>query len=121
MATLIPKLTLTSNDPLSDSLDISTKSRLTITDPHEFSRRTITTASLQTLAPSNTLYSYIYIHVVSSTTIAAYVDVTIGDIKNIKLRIDEFLFLPIYNAKKVEAQAVTANCVVEYGYWSIKA
>ena len=66
MATLIPKLSLISQDSLTDPLNIETNYRVdTIVDPKEFSRRTIAVSTTTTLMPTNSLYSYFYIKVLS--------------------------------------------------------
>ena len=119
MATLIPKLSLTSQNSLTDPLNLETTYRVdNIVDPKEFSKRTILTASTTTLMPTNSSYSYFYIKVLSGVAKTAYITLTIGSLFTTKVRINEFVFLPLDNTQIVKAQSVLANCKIEYGYWS---
>jgi hypothetical protein len=119
MATLIPKLSLTSQDSLTDSLNLEAAYRVdTIVDPKEFSKRTILTASSTTLMPTNSYYSYFYIKVLSGVAKTNYITLTIGSLFTTKVRINEFVLLPLDNNQIVKAQSVLGNCKVEYGYWS---
>ena len=88
MATLIPKLSLTSQDYLTDPLNLETSYRVDgIADPKEFSTRNLSTSSATTLMPTNSSYSYFYIKVLDNTQI-------------------------------VKAQSILGKCKIEYGYWS---
>ena len=119
MATLIPKLSLTSQNSLTDPLNLETTYRVdNIVDPKEFSRRTISTASTTTLMPTNSSYSYFYIKVLSGVSKTNYITLTIGAAFTTKVRIKEFVFLPLDNTQIVKAQSVIGKCKVEYGYWS---
>ena len=119
MATLIPKLSLTSQDSLTDPLNIETNYRVdNIVDPKEFSKRTISTASNITLMPTNSYYSYFYIKVLSGVSKTNCITLTIGSLFTTKVRINEFVLLPLDNNQIVKAQSVLGNCKVEYGYWS---
>jgi hypothetical protein len=119
MATLIPKLSLTSQNSLTDPLNLETTYRVdNIADPKEFSRRTISTASTTTLMPTNSSYSYFYIKVLSGVAKTAYITLTIGSLFTTRVRIKEFLFLPLDSTQIVKAQSVLGNCKIEYGYWS---
>ena len=120
MATLTPTLTLTSSDTTGDSLSLSATDALTVANPVvNVARISIATGSAQTLIPTNSAFSYIYIKVESSANAAAWVQVKFGGNAVSKLLIGEFMFLPIYNSLTVQAEAQTAACVVEYGYWSV--
>ena len=119
MATLIPKLSLTSHDSLTDPLNIETNYRVdNIVDPKEFSKRTISTASNITLMPTNSYYSYFYIKVLSGVSKTNYITLTIGSLFTTKVRINEFVLLPLDNNQIVKAQSVLGECKIEYGYWS---
>lgn len=119
MATLIPKLSLTSQDSLTDPLNIETNYRVdNIVDPKEFSKRTISTASNITLMPTNSYYSYFYIKVLSGAAKTNYITLTIGSLFTTKVRINEFVLLPLDNNQIVKAQSVLGECKIEYGYWS---
>tara|TARA_R100001377_G_scaffold78995_3_gene56976 strand:- start:593 stop:973 length:381 start_codon:yes stop_codon:yes gene_type:complete len=119
MATLIPKLSLTSQDYLTDPLNLETSYRADgIADPKEFSTRSLSTASTTTLMPTNSYYSYFYIKVLSGAAKTNYVTLTIGALFTTKVRINEFVFLPLDNTQIVKAQSILGKCKIEYGYWS---
>tara|TARA_R110000765_G_scaffold275274_1_gene373633 strand:- start:627 stop:998 length:372 start_codon:yes stop_codon:yes gene_type:complete len=119
MATLIPKLSLTSQNSLTDPLNLETTCRIdVITDPKEFSSRSIPTASTTTLMPTNSLYSYFYIKVLSGAAKTNYITLTVGSIFTTRVRINEFVFLPLDSTQIVKAQSVLGKCKIEYGYWS---
>tara|TARA_R110002020_G_scaffold6781_1_gene28807 strand:- start:1702 stop:2073 length:372 start_codon:yes stop_codon:yes gene_type:complete len=119
MATLIPKLSLTSEDYLSDPLNLTSTYRVdVISDPTEFGRASITTATSKTIMPTNSSYSYVYIKVLEGTNKTDTITITIGTLDKIKLRVGEFFFLPLFNAQQVKAIAIGGTCKVEYGYWS---
>ena len=120
MATLNVNLQLTSTNTTSDNLSISPVKALTVTNPTIPSARlSIATGSGQTIIPSNSAYSYIYVKVISGTNSTDFVGISIGGATNVKMRVGEFLFMPIYNAKVVLGEAYGGACIVEYGYWSI--
>jgi len=119
MATLTPTLTLSSTDALTDALSITTTDTLAITNPVEFSKKSIATGSAQSVIASNSAFSYVYLKVVSSTNDAAWVQVKLGGDVKLKMRVGEFAFFPLYNAQAITAEAQTAACVMEYGAWSI--
>lgn len=119
MATLIKKLSLISQDYLTDPLNLEATCRTdNIVDPKEFSKRTLPTASLTTLMPTNSYYSYFYMKVLSGPLKTNYVTLTIGALFTTTVRINEFVFLPLDNTQIVKAQSVVGNCKIEYGYWS---
>ena len=119
MATLIPKLSLTSQDYLTDPLNLETSYRVDgIADPKEFSTRNLSTSSATTLMPTNSSYSYFYIKVLSGVTKTNYVTLTIGALFTTKVRINEFVFLPLDSTQIVKAQSIVGKCKIEYGYWS---
>ena len=119
MATLIPKLSIKSDDYLTDPLDITTRYAVdTIADPKEFGRTTVTTSATSTIMASSTLHSYLYIKVVSGTNTTDSITVTIGLLAGVKIRVTEFLFLPINSLTVITAKATGGACKVEYGYWS---
>ena len=119
MATLKTTLTLNSNDAMSDVLSISVNHSLTTTNPTELSRKSIATGSAQDVVASNSAFSYVYLKVISSTNDASFVQVKFGGNHILKLRVGEFAYMPIYNSLAIAAEAYTAACVLEYGYWSI--
>ena len=119
MATLKTTLTLSSNDAMSDVLSISVSDTLTVTNPIELSRKSIATGSAQAVIASNSAFSYVYLKVISSTNDAAWLQVLLGGDAKLKIRVGEFAFFPLYSSQAITAEAQTAACVVEYGYWSI--
>tara|TARA_R100000808_G_scaffold23789_1_gene53304 strand:- start:206 stop:565 length:360 start_codon:yes stop_codon:yes gene_type:complete len=119
MATLTTKLTLTSSDAFSDTLDVSITDALTVTNPAEFSRKSIATGSAQTVLASNSAFSYVYLKVVSGANSTDWVQVLLGGDAKLKMRVGEFAFLPLYNSQAITAEAQGGACVVEFGQWSV--
>ena len=54
----------------------------------------------------------------AGTNSTDWVQVKIGGDAKIKLRVGEFIFLPIYNAQAIAGEAQGGACIVEYGYWT---
>ena len=120
MATLSITQTLSCADCGTDVLSISNTDSLTVQAPMtNNSRVSIATGSAQSLIPAITPYSYIYIKVISGANASDFVQVLIGGSANIKMRVGEFMFVPIYNNKAVTAEAYGGACVVEIGQWAI--
>ena len=119
MATLKTTLVLSSNDAMSDVLSISVNDTLAVTNPTELSRKSIATGSAQAVIASNAAFSYVYLKVISGANSTDWLQVLLGGHAKLKMRVGEFAFLPLYNAQAITAEAQTAACVVEYGYWSI--
>jgi len=119
MATLIPKISLQTQGSMTDDLDIKTIHSISkISDPKEFGRVEITTTATKTIMPTNSSYCYIYMKLQEGTNATDYLTVSIGVTSDVRLRIGEFLFLPLINSKEVKAIAVGGTCKAEYGYWS---
>jgi len=119
MATLKVGLTLSSNDAMTDVLGVTVNDSLATTNPTELSRKSIATGSAQDVVASNSAFSYVYLKVISSENNASFVQVKFGGNHILKLRVGEFAYMPIYNSLAIAAEAYTAACVLEYGYWSI--
>jgi hypothetical protein len=120
MATLTTKLELSGANLTSDALSISVTDVLAVTNPTvPMARLSIATGSAQTIVPSNSAFSYVYVKVISGTNATDWVQVKFGGNVVSKMRVGEFLFLPIYNATVVQGEAQGGACIVEYGYWSI--
>tara|TARA_B110000902_G_scaffold258632_1_gene328687 strand:- start:696 stop:1106 length:411 start_codon:yes stop_codon:yes gene_type:complete len=120
MANLTAKLQLSGSNLTSDALSISVSDVLTVTNPTvPMARLSIATGSGQTIIPSNSAFSYIYVKLISGTNSTDFLGISIGGATNVKMRVGEFLFMPIYNAKVVLGEAYGGACIVEYGYWSI--
>jgi len=119
MATLNATLTLTSSDVSSDTLSIAVNDQLATTDPAELARVSIATGSAQALIASNSAFSYVYIKVESGENTTDWVQVLLGGHAKFKVRVGEFLFIPLYNSQAITAEAQGGACTVEYGAWSI--
>ena len=110
MATLSITQTLSCADCSTDVLSISNTDSLTVASPMiNAARVSIATGSA----------SYIYVKVISGTNASDWVQVKLDGHAQIKMRVGEFLFLPIYNAIPVTAEAQGGACIVEYGQWSV--
>ena len=102
MANLTAKLQLSGSNLTSDALSISVSDVLTVTNPTvPMARLSIATGSGQTIIPSNSAFSYIYVKLISGTNSTDFLGISIGGATNVKMRVGEFLFMPIYNAKVV--------------------
>jgi hypothetical protein len=120
MATLTAKLTLTSSDTGTSALDATTTSVLTVTTPSaNIARTSIATSSAQALVASNAAFSYVYIKNVSGTGTDPWVQILLDGDSKFKLRVGEFIFIPLYTAQAITAEAYVGACTVEYGYWSV--
>tara|TARA_R100001463_G_scaffold3139_1_gene12904 strand:- start:452 stop:814 length:363 start_codon:yes stop_codon:yes gene_type:complete len=120
MATLTAKLTLTSSDTGTSALDATTTSALTVTTPSaDINRQSIATGSAQDIIATNSAFSYVYLKNVSGTGSDPWVQIKLGGDAKIKLRVGEFVFLPLYSSQVVAGEAQVGACVVEYGYWSV--
>tara|TARA_R110000824_G_scaffold212006_1_gene398221 strand:+ start:217 stop:579 length:363 start_codon:yes stop_codon:yes gene_type:complete len=120
MATLTAKLTLTSTDTGTSALDSTTTSTLTVAMPSaDVSRQSIATGSAQEIIATNSAFSYIYLKNVSGTGTDPWVQIKLGGDAKIRLRVGEFVFLPLYNAQIIAGEAQVGACTVEYGYWSV--
>jgi len=120
MATLSITQTLSCADCSTDVLSISNTDSLTVASPMiNAARVSIATGSAQPLIGSISTFSYIYIKVISGTNASDWVQVKLDGHAQIKMRVGEFLFLPIYNAIPVTAEAQGGACIVEYGQWSV--
>ena len=118
MATLTPKLTLTSSDTSTDSLLLSVDDSLTVTTPMvDIGRTSVSHSSATTiLSASNSTTTYIYAKNIDTTN---HVKIYTGadELYGI-LWPGEFLFVPIIDGEGFKLQANNAACIVEYGYWT---
>ena len=119
MATLNTKLVLTSTTTGTNALDLTTTDTLTVGQPSvDLSRISIATGSAQALVPSNSLFSYVYINVISGTGSNPWIQVLLGGDVKMKIMVGEFAWLPLYSTQAITAEAQVGAWVVEYGYWS---
>ena len=119
MATLTTKLTLTSSNATSDALNLTSTDTLTVGEPTTgISRKSIATGSAQDVLATNSAFSYVYLKNASSSNAAAWLQVKLGGDAKIRLDVEEFAFIPLYNGQTVQAEAQTAACVIEYAQFT---
>ena len=117
MATLAVKLTLTSTNTTSDTLNLSVSDVLTTTTPNiGLSRTTITTADDQELV-DNALSGVFYLYFKNLDDTNFVILQTTASVQYARLSPREFCFFPINDGNGLEARADTASCNIEYGYW----
>jgi hypothetical protein len=118
MATLTTKLTLTSSNATSDSLNLSVTDTLTTTNPQiNVARISCPHDSVtQVLTTDQSAITYVYLKNTDSTNIITVK--TDGAVSFSDLGPGEFIFFPLKGAVGVEVQANTAACIMEYGYWT---
>jgi len=120
MATLVTKLTLTSSNATSDTLNLTTTDTLTITEPSiPVARTTVTTTGanniIQPATDGQTYYVYVK-HVGDSGTLN--VELT-GDVVIGKLAVGEFMFMPVGgHSLGVQLEASASTIVAEYAYFT---
>jgi hypothetical protein len=119
MATLTAKITLTSANATSDALNVVVEKNLTTANPTtNVSRVSVaTTGEFNILTTAgNTGTTYVYLKNIDTTNIIVIKD----DAANgfLDLGPEEWAFIPVKGAKGLEATAITAACVLEYGYWT---
>lgn len=113
MATLTPTLTLTSTDAMSDAISISVTDSLSVTDPSESSRITVSHSSPTELAAASTGAYYVYIKNVGTNS--RTVDVrTAGGTALAQLAVEEFCFIPVKLDVGIEVQSNTGSEIVDY-------
>lgn len=119
MATLTAILKLTSTDATTDSLSLSVSDSLSIVAPLSGpSRSSIGTASATNILTSggNTDKTYVYAKNLDITNFIELKDDS-GNVL-IELGPGEFCFFPVQGGAGLEAQADTAACEMEYGFWT---
>ena len=118
MATLTTKLTLTSSNATSDSLNLSVTDTLTTANPQiNIARISCPHDSVtQVLTTAQSAITYVYLKNTDSTNLIVLK--TDGAVAFSDLGPGEFIFFPLKGAVGLEVQADTAACVMEYGYWS---
>ena len=118
MATLISKLTLSSSNATSDTLNVTVTDTLSVGEPSvSLSRLSIATDAATNLrATSDSSITYMYLKNIDSTNIITVK--TDGAVAFLDLGPGEFAFLPLKGAVGMEVQADTAACILEYGYWT---
>jgi len=119
-ATLSPTLTLTSTDATTDSFNITVTDALTTTNPTLNSGRisvlhTGSGTEIITAAASNP-HTYFYARNLDATNYV--ICRTAAGVEWGRLAPGEFMFMAVATTVGIEFLAVTAACIVEYGYWS---
>ena len=117
MATLIAKLTLSSSNISSDSLNVTVTNTVSTTTPSVgLSRLAITTADNQELVDEGTSgVFYFYFKNLDATNFVVLQ--TTASVQYARLSPGEWAFFPVNDANGLEARADTASCVLEYAYW----
>ena len=127
MATLTAKLTLSSSNVTSDSLNLSVSDTLTVTNPSiPVARTSVTTTGanniIQPATDGQTYYVYVKHTGTSDGTTAVTSTLNIeltGDVVIGKLSAGEFMFMPVgAHALGVQLQASASTIIAEYAYFT---
>jgi hypothetical protein len=123
MATLTPSLTLkmdySSTGGTTGNLVVSVDDSLTTTSPHiNLARKSVATGAASELIPTNSSTMYIYIKAVSGENATDFLQVKIGSYAVMRLKVGEFLFVPVYNGYAINTESYGGAIVTEYGYWT---
>jgi len=121
MATVTPKITLTSTDLLSQNLNISVSSSITASHTTGLARAPITSTAIGATTGQVTLYTaddfaataYMYIKNTDSTT-TDYIYVYTGANIWLKLAGGDWAFLPMVADDTLKAYATTTGTIVEW-------
>ena len=116
MATLTSKLTLTSSNSSSNTLNLTVSDVLTTTLPHQgLTRQTITTADDQEVVSTASGIYYVYIKNLDATNFVILQ--TVASVQWGRISAGEFAFFAVNDSAGLELRADTASCNVEYAYW----
>jgi hypothetical protein len=132
MATVTTKLSLTSTDLLSQSLNLSVSKALTATATTGLARKAITSTAKGTASGQVTIHTaadftapaYIYVKNTDTTStdhVIVYDATTSGNPILLKLQGGEFAFLPANNSIDLKAFAVTSGTIVEFMIFGTEA
>jgi hypothetical protein len=119
MATLTSKLTLTSSNATSDTLNVTVTDTLSVGEPSvSLSRISLVgdASATSILSASNSTTTYVYVKNTDATNhIKLYTgaDELFGIIWP-----GQFSFFAIIDGEGLKVQANTGNCILEYGYWT---
>ena len=119
MATLISKLTLSSSNATSDTLNVTVTDTLSVGEPSvSLSRISLVgdaTAS-DILTASNSTTTYVY---VKNTDATNHIKLYTGASELFGIIWPgQFSFFSIIDGEGLKVQANTGNCILEYGYWT---
>ena len=132
MATVTPKLTITSTDLLSQNLNLSLSTSITASATTGLARKAITSTAKGTASGQVTLHTaadftapaYLYVKNTDSTAsdhIIVYDATTSGNPILLKLQGGEFAFMPLNNSIDLKAYAVTSGTIVEFMVFGTEA
>tara|TARA_Y100001937_G_scaffold56818_1_gene78043 strand:+ start:4144 stop:4542 length:399 start_codon:yes stop_codon:yes gene_type:complete len=125
MATVTPKLTITSTDLLSQNLNLSVSTSITASSTTGLARNAITSTAKGTASGQVTLHTaadftapaYLYVKNTDATAsdhIIVYDATTSGNPILLLLQGGEFAFMPLNSSIDLKAYAVTSGTVVEF-------
>ena len=125
MATVTPKLTISSSDLLSQPVNLSVSTSITASHTSGLDRKAITSTDKGTASGQVTIHTaadftapaYVYIKNTDTTTtdhVIVYDATTSGNPILLKLQGGEFGFLPLNNSIDLKAYAVTSGTIVEF-------
>tara|TARA_R110000851_G_scaffold44262_1_gene108980 strand:+ start:272 stop:631 length:360 start_codon:yes stop_codon:yes gene_type:complete len=116
MATLRTKLTLTTGDALSDSINLSVSDTLTTTVPAEMARVSVLHTAPTVLQAASTGTYYLYVKNIGTNS--RVVDIRIADDSVFaSLAVEEFCFIPMKVNVGIELLALVGTEIVEYAYF----
>tara|TARA_R100000951_G_scaffold35022_1_gene29694 strand:+ start:582 stop:947 length:366 start_codon:yes stop_codon:yes gene_type:complete len=119
MGKLTAHISLKSKGVSSSPLELRASDVLIVTNPSLELSRVVAPSSgqvnLLTVA-ENTAVTYLYMRNMDSTNFV--VVKTDAAVELMVLAPNEFAFLPVQAATGIEVTADTAECVIEYGYWT---
>ena len=118
MATLTPTLTLVSTNASTDALSISVTDSLTVGNPAVNVGRSDILHTAETVIIPSTVSSVNYVYLKNMDTSNFISIKTDAAVLFMNLGPEEFAFFPLNGLVGLEAQADTATCVLEYGYWT---
>jgi len=129
MATITPKLTISSSDLLSQPVNISVSSSITATSGGVERRKTAQTAVnanalLLFTASDFSAPAYLFIKNTETTVtnfVYVYDDTTSGDPVILKLAGGQFAWMPLNAGLTIKAYGTSANSIVEFGLFGTDA
>ena len=132
MATVTPKLTISSSDLLSQPVNLSVSTSITASHTSGLDRKAITSTDKGTASGQVTIHTaadftapaYVYIKNTDTTTtdhVIVYDATTSGNPILLLLQGGEFAFLPANNSIDLKAYAVTSGTIVEFMVFGTEA
>ena len=121
MATLTPKLTLSSTDvDPNNTLDLVVDDTLTTTDPSSMPSRISVSHSAPTeiVAAAISAVNFVYIKNIGSNNSRTITVSTAGGTAFATLEVGEWMYLPVKASTGIEVQSATSAEIVEYAYFT---